>query len=258
MRNQQKTPLSIILVYMLTFFTLAVNSSINGATIVGGKEAVPYSYPFMVSIQYKSSNRHFCGGALISPQTVITAAHCTKGESANRLKVVLAEHNFKVKEDIEQERDVSEIIIHDDFNYTTLKNDVSILHLSTPVDLGFKTELIALPEPNEEISGTTTVIGWGALSFGGSSPDVLNEVDVDIVDFDQCNTNYNGEILPGMLCASSPGKDACQGDSGGPLFKENKLIGLTSWGKGCAKPNYPGVYTQVSKYIDFISENTLW
>lgn len=258
MRNHHHSFLGIVLVSILSFFTLVSNGSTSGATIVGGKEAVPYSYPFMVSIQNKDSERHFCGGALISPSTVITAAHCTKYKSARSLQVVVGEHNLSKKTGNEQIRYVDKIIIHDDFSYSTLQNDISILHLSKPIDIGFAAQLITLPHANEKFSGKTKAIGWGTLRFGGSSPDELNEVDVKIVNFEKCKDSYGDELLPGMICAGAPGKDACQGDSGGPLFKNNKLVGLTSFGEGCADPNYPGIYTQVSRYIDFINQNILW
>lgn len=258
MQNHSKIFSNIILSFILILFTITSYSASKSAKIVGGHEAEPYSYPFMVSIQYKKNGWHFCGGALISPKTVITAAHCTKGESAANLQVVVGEHNLNIKEGPEQTINVQEIVIHDNYNSSTMENDISILHLSAPVNLGMTTQLITLPEPNEKFSGKTTVIGWGALKSGGDSPDELNEVNLNLVDFDKCNTDYNGEILPRMVCAAAPNKDTCQGDSGGPLFQDNKLIGLTSWGYGCANPKYPGVYTEVSQYIDFITANMHW
>lgn len=259
MQHLKKIYLSTILILIISLFTIVTTyGSTNRATIVGGKEAVPYSYPFMVSIQYKSSSWHFCGGSLISPNTVITAAHCTKGKSAANLQVVIGEHNLAIDEGVEQVIDVSEIVIHDNFNFSTLKDDISLLHLSTPAVLGDSAQIIPLPNAGEEFSGTTTTIGWGRLSSGGKTPDALNEVDIDLVEFDDCNASYDNKILPGMICASLPGKDSCQGDSGGPLFQNGKLVGLTSWGYGCASPDYPGVYTQVSNYIDFINEKAWW
>lgn len=258
MQKKLKSLLGIKIFFILSLISLITNGAAKGQKIVGGEEAEPYTYPFMVSIQNKNSGRHFCGGALISPNTVITAAHCTVWANSDRIQVVLSEHDLTTDEGVEQVRDVSKIIIHDKYDARKYKNDISILQLSEPVEINDKAQLIALPQAGEEVSGKITAIGWGALKQGGPSPDILNQVNVDIVSFDECNENYSGKIFDGMICAGAPGKDSCQGDSGGPLFKDNKLIGLTSWGRGCAQPDYPGVYTQVSKYIDFINKNIIW
>ena len=104
------------------------------------------------------------------------------------------------------------------------------------------------------------VCGWGNTQVVGSNyPDQLHCVDTKYVPVAVCNErkHYNGAILPGMFCAGEVnvgGKDACQGDSGGPVTYNGNVVGATSWGYGCAYPNYPGVYTDLAQYRDFIDE----
>lgn len=100
------------------------------------------------------------------------------------------------------------------------------------------------------------VSGWGTLTAGGSSPDVLMAVTVPLVSDDECNDDYSGDVYgDNMICAGESGKDSCQGDSGGPMTCGDGIhCGIVSWGYSCAAPGYPGVYAQTSAFIDWISE----
>jgi len=240
------------------FASLLISSSVfadKQTTIVGGEDAKENHYPFMVSLQQKSNNFHFCGGSLLNETTVITAAHCTVNANPGSLQVALGKHSLSTEEDTQQIIDVKSIVVHPDFSYYTLVNDVSIIHLAEPAVLNKYVQPINLPEKDASPEGYTKIIGWGTLKSGGQTPDILQKAKVKVVDFEECAEAYgssSNSVREGMMCAAAPGKDSCQGDSGGPLFKGRTLLGLTSWGYGCAQEKYPGVYTNVSSFVDFI------
>ncbi|KAF2902997.1 hypothetical protein ILUMI_03196 [Ignelater luminosus] len=142
--------------------------------------------------------------------------------------------------------------VHPDYTTSSNRpnNDIAILTLLFSLTAGPTIGPISLPNVNEEIStGTSTVVsGWGTLTEGGSSPTQLQAVTVYTVDRNECNVSYSGLITDKMICADVPegGKDSCQGDSGGPLVAAGKLVGIVSWGNGCGREGYPGVYTDVA------------
>merc|ERR1712037_894730 len=112
-----------------------------------------------------------------------------------------------------------------------------------------------------EILPATTVTGWGTLSSGGSQPTVLQEVDVTVTTNTACKNAYGSSMITAnMICAADSGKDSCQGDSGGPMIAPENgrqaLIGVVSWGYGCAMEAYPGVYARVTEKMDWIVANT--
>ena len=135
--------------------------------------------------------------------------------------------------------------------------DYALLRLEAPIDitdLGFESIQLITDESNDDEPVMATTMGWGTTSYGGPSSNVLLEVDVPIDD----DCGYNGGITDNMVCAgdSNGGEDACQGDSGGPLIMTNEdgeyeLIGIVSWGYGCAEPNYPGVYSRIYPELDW-------
>ncbi|KAF2886573.1 hypothetical protein ILUMI_19600, partial [Ignelater luminosus] len=145
---------------------------------------------------------------------------------------------------------VSGIEIHPDYNSSSINNDIAVLTLTFNLTEGPTIGPISLPNVNEEVSTGTPVVvsGWGTLTEGGYTSTQLQAVTVYIVDWNECNTVYEGSLTDRMICAGVPegGKDSCQGDSGGPLVASGKLVGIVSWGNGCARSGYPGVYTDVA------------
>nr|AAD00320.1 plasminogen activator sPA [Scolopendra subspinipes] len=262
-------------ILIVTYFSLAFGSRCgikNGPMldefnrIVGGEAAEPGEFPWQISLQVVSwyGSYHYCGGSILDESWVVTAAHCVEGMNPSDLRILAGEHNFKKEDGTEQWQDVIDIIMHKDYVYSTLENDIALLKLAEPLDLTpTAVGSICLPsQNNQEFSGHCIVTGWGSVREGGNSPNILQKVSVPLMTDEECSEYYN--IVDTMLCAgyAEGGKDACQGDSGGPLVCPNgdgtySLAGIVSWGIGCAQPRNPGVYTQVSKFLDWIRNTNI-
>ena len=251
--------------YIFISFVLNTNASdVNqqSTRIVGGIEAQPGAWPWQASIQDPLFG-HFCGGSLIAPEWVVTAAHCVDTASPESVKVVLGRHDLRTANG--EEHAISQIIIHPDWDPGTNNNDIALLHLVSPSTQEPVNLVGSGDEPLYSPGVTATVTGWGALSEGGLNSDVLQQVQVDIVTNTIANTAeaYNGEVSENMIAAGfiEGGKDSCQGDSGGPLLVPNsdntgwKLGGIVSWGHGCARPNLYGIYTRISNYSSWVDES---
>lgn len=225
------------------------------ARIVGG---VPVAPPRAFQYQVSLGSSHFCGGSLIAPRWVLTAAHCLGGVGV--VKVGMHEREPRPDDECVQTSEVKREIPHPSYNDGTLDYDIALLELSSPVDYA----PIALnTDAAVESAGTPlTVSGWGTTSSGGSLSDVLLKVGVPVVADGACNQAYNGGITQRMICAGydEGGRDSCQGDSGGPLIHAPEgggdpvLVGVVSWGHGCALPGKPGVYTRVSELTGWVEQ----
>ena len=227
--------------------------------IVGGYPVNPAcpncKYPFMVSLQTDGwFGGHFCGGSLVREDWVVTAAHCVQGDSPSSIEVVIGLHNVNGTTG-QQTRDVDAIIIHPQYSGNSLDNDYALLHLTQPIT-DFEPIKLATSDSHDDEPVISTTMGWGATSSGGSSSAILLEVDVPIDD--SCGSYSNSSITNNMVCAGdgNGGEDSCQGDSGGPLIMTNsdgeyELIGIVSWGYGCADAGYPGVYSRIYPRLDW-------
>lgn len=247
----------------------ASNSRIVGGFDVGG----PGEYPWIVSLFYR--NRFFCGGSLISPQFVLTAAHCVDMFGAETPDVHLS--RYDINQDFTNDAPNSRIVsvetihLHPDFDGRTFDFDVALIELSEAVDDIDPVELASGIDDDgfatdAEDGAEATVIGWGALSEGGNMADVLQEATVPIWSNQRCQEAFCpgssscADITPQMICAGleEGGRDACQGDSGGPLLLSgtNVQLGVVSWGVGCARPGTPGVYASIPVLKDWILSYT--
>ncbi|CAL8141759.1 unnamed protein product [Orchesella dallaii] len=237
--------------------------------IVGG-EAVPNctSYPHQVSIQRKSlmtgGFSHFCGGTVLDPWHVITAGHCVYSRSSSGLSVVVGTHKLDAAGRDGIRRNIDKIMVHEQYSSRDVDYDIAVIKLERSIDLSHECVTpIKLPQQNQTFPvGTETfATGWGTTSEGGSTSNTLRVVEVPVVSDTDCKDSYGEEdITDRMICAGikEGGKDSCQGDSGGPLVdRYNTLVGITSWGYGCARPQFYGVYTRVAKFVDWIRLNTM-
>ena len=229
--------------------------------IVGGTTAGKNEFPWQVGLVSSTGTRPFCGGTLISSDTVLTAAHCKT--DVRNFRVSLGEHDI-TRSDGEQIITPSQWISHPSYNDRTTNYDFAIVKLSQPVTFSSSVMPACLPSPDKNYDAVTaTVTGWGTLSSGGSQPSQLQKVDVKTRSNSDCtgsSTAYRpGDISQVMICAAAPGKDSCQGDSGGPLVTKEaggyySLIGVVSWGYGCAQSNAPGVYARVNQELGWINQ----
>jgi len=225
--------------------------------IVNGDAAVPGRYPYQVGL-WSNARNTFCGGSLIASEWVLSAAHCAG----------MATHVHIGRYDLSDSNESYELIPvafeskHPDYDVQTLENDFMVIRLQNASSYNPVTLTNGLL--NLTTGTNVTVMGWGATLEGDfSGSDVLLEVEVDVVDHAVCNTAYNDTVVSdNMICASREGKDACQGDSGGPLIikgandSSDIQVGVVSWGYGCAREEYPGVYASVAAGLDFIQNIT--
>ncbi|KAB0796104.1 hypothetical protein PPYR_10165 [Photinus pyralis] len=253
-----------------------INGRIKNPVYVDGDSEFG-EYPWQVAILKKDPKEsvYVCGGTLIDDLHIVTAAHCVRSYSPYDLRVRLGE--WDVNHDVEfypyVERDVSAVEVHPEFYAGTLYNDLALLRMDKPVDLGKNLHIspACLPHPHEDYTGQRCwTTGWGKDAFGefGKYQNILKEVDVPIMAFGQCQQRlqqtrlgYEFKLHPGFICAGGEeGKDACKGDGGGPMVCERggtwRIVGVVSWGIGCGQPGVPGVYVNVAHYLDWIRQTT--
>ncbi|XP_065342472.1 trypsin-1-like [Cloeon dipterum] len=228
-----------------------------GDKIVGGSPAAAGEIPWQVSLQY-SDGFHFCGGSIISEEWILTAAHCSD-QVASQVRVIVGTLESA---NPGQTLEVAEIVANPDYNSNTFTGDIAVWRVASPIAWDSNTQPAALSTATPGTGDLTTVSGWGTTSFGGSASDVLLKVNVPIFDYAECDSIYSnfGGVPSDQICAglAEGGVDSCQGDSGGPLFLAGggAVVGVVSWGNGCAFAGYPGVYTDVWSNRDFISSTT--
>ncbi|KAI5641089.1 trypsin domain-containing protein [Phthorimaea operculella] len=245
--------------------------------VVGGRPTTIEQYPFMANMRRLGNFGAYsqsCGGSLISRSAVVTAAHCTYGDASLSWRVRLG--TSLRNQQSGSDYTLTRIINHEYYDRPlSLNNDVSVVFLRESVVFGATIQPIKLAGKNYDLpdNAIVTTIGWGALASGGGFPDQLQEVDINVIPQEICAERYEAlkenpvyeawpNITEAMICAGIldvGGADACQGDSGGPLIHHEEdgdvLVGIVSWGFGCADPVYPGVNARVSALAEWIALN---
>ncbi|KAL1117167.1 hypothetical protein AAG570_004494, partial [Ranatra chinensis] len=236
------------------------------------------AWPWIAALGFKNDKQPgpnwLCGGTLINDRYIITAAHCTANKNFILYVVRLGELDLdgSVKDGATPlDVRVNKIIRHPSYDSKLKINDIALVKLNRTVPFSRNIQPICLPilpelRSNDFVGMNPFIAGWGRTSFGkfslpcGTSSNVLMEVQIPIVENDICRKAYGtmGRIVTDkQICAGTDHKDACLGDSGGPLMLTEQvnffLVGIVSFGYKCGEPNFPGVYTRVTEYIDWIT-----
>ncbi|XP_066929537.1 trypsin delta-like [Clytia hemisphaerica] len=235
--------------------------------IVGGSTARQGEFPWQVALMRRGRTLPICGGTLISDKWIITAAHCLRDLSTLE-GVVLGAHafGFNVNEATREERNIvfNDIKVHPDYNPATFHNDIALIPMNRPVQYTSNIRPACLVDVAPPAGSEVVISGWGTISAGGPQSAILKDTKVNIVSRERCQASFEDAIITqNMMCAAASGTDACQGDSGGPMVLNQRdangidqfyLAGIISWGRGCARPDFPGVYTNVANLRGWIDE----
>ncbi|XP_034883715.1 ovochymase-1 [Mirounga leonina] len=232
--------------------------------IVEGEEACPHCWPWQVGVRFLGS--HQCGGAILNPTWILTAAHCVQSKN-NPLfwTIVAGDHDRTLKEPTEQVRRVKRMVVHEDFDRRSSDSDIALIQLSSPLKFNSVVRPVCLPQSTEPLlsSEICAVTGLGSISEDGGLTRRFQQIRVSMLESEGSERTYSShpggltEKMMGAGFADSGGKDFCQGDSGGSLVCRHEtgpfvLYGIAGWGAGCAQPRKPGVFAKASVFLDWI------
>ncbi|XP_063323761.1 trypsin-3-like [Pelmatolapia mariae] len=225
----------------------------HGSDIIDGEKAPESSMQYMASVQ-NNEGRHICGGFLIKEYFVVSAAHC---DNYNPTHVVLGNHNLKNGN--HQKIMIEKMFKPNSYQNIGLGDDIMLIKLSKKAHLGHMVQIIQLP-PAEiylQENQVCQVAGWGKTKTDDDKPvDELMVVDVSVIDKQFCEEQWSG-LPANVICAGgyNTTKGFCQGDSGGPLVCNGLAVGVISFNyeKNCNYPNKPNIYTDISKYLQWIN-----
>ncbi|XP_016070316.1 PREDICTED: neutrophil elastase [Miniopterus natalensis] len=226
--------------------TMLLGGPVLASKIVGGRQARPHAWPFMVSLQQRGG--HFCGGTLVAPNFVMSAAHCVNGINFQAVQVVLGAHNLRQREPTRQLFGIQQVF-ENGFDAQRLLNDIVILQLNGSATINANVQVARLPEQDQGVGNgeQCLAMGWGRLGTNRPPPRVLQELNVTVVTSLCRRTN---------VCTLVRGRRAgiCFGDSGGPLVCNGLIHGIDSFIRGsCGSGFYPDAFAPVAQFADWIN-----
>lgn len=251
--------LSCAFIASLTAAAPADEVYINRPRIVNGTDSSVQEIPFMASLEFFGS--HTCGGAILTRDTVITAAHCLDYFSEHH---PLSTLTIRVGTSYLQREgsvfNISRMIIHPLYNAATYDFDIALLKLATPITFGQTVQPVVLARNRADLldDEMVQVSGWGRVRSGGPLADVLQKLEMPVLRQTECEQIFRtiNTVTVRMFCAGyvNGAGDSCNGDSGGPLVNRNNVLyGLVSWGPSqCALQGFTGVYTSVAHFQAWI------
>ncbi|XP_077293321.1 trypsin-1-like isoform X2 [Arctopsyche grandis] len=234
----------------------APQSKLMSPTIIGGQIARMEDFKYIASL--RKYGMHHCGAAVLNTKWALTASHCFYDQEFDEYSLRTGSADLIENGEYYE---LEKFIIHENYDPNTLNNDVALVNVKKSMKFDEYTFPIPLPSLKFKIldGEMSTVAGWGYINEGGPVSMVLQMVRIPIMNQGKCSSMYSqyNNITDSMLCAGREEgqKDACQGDSGGPLAVRGVLAGVVSWGRGCARPNSPGVYADVQHFVDWIQEH---
>uniref|UniRef100_A0A1A9X3Z6 Peptidase S1 domain-containing protein n=1 Tax=Glossina brevipalpis TaxID=37001 RepID=A0A1A9X3Z6_9MUSC len=238
----------------LAIVTAKTSGASQSQKIVGGSTAEEGLAPYQVSLQYSWDNDHFCGGAIIDAEWILTAAHCVAFLKPQDIIVETGTQNL-MKPGVHY--NIEHIYTHRGYHVTLVHNDIALLHLNSTIVMNEKTQVIPLPVQPMKDGDDVLLTGWGAdTSAGGGGPPKLKKLNLKYVEYERCKDMLDNDprLHEGNICTfTREGEGACYGDSGGPLVNNGHVVGIVSWANPCAL-GYPDAYSSPYFYSDWIHQ----